>query len=211
MVIPTPAVLKPPSTPKNKTRSATSVVVSKMSIICPLESSFKIPPMRAADTSPPKSLPSTLTPIEAISMMGNFPSSKRPGSILTPSIAPLNVSPFTPLISVTLTERVMTKSSGRFSMSSHCKPIALMRIGRKEGHLKVSPEAAPMLRITANPGFALNFPLPRKAKFRASPPISIPPIFKRAPSDANDTISSLSAAPVFNMKSVAVRVRMPPI
>jgi hypothetical protein len=91
-------------------------------------------------------------------------------------------------------------------MSAHSIPIASIRIGRKLGHWKLSPVAEPTLRKTPKPGFVLNVPSPRNAKFRASPLSSTEPIFTFAPTDPNETSSSLSAAPVSSMKSRAVSV-----
>ena len=147
-----------------------------------------MPPTSAASSSPPNSLPLTVTPSESMAMIGNLPCASSDGLILTPSIEPENSRPGIPLIPVTLADSVRTKSSGWFSMSSHWMPIASIRIGRNDGHVKASPVAEPTPRKTPKPVFALNVPSPRKAKLRASPPSSSEPILTFAPTDERDEL-----------------------
>ena len=90
---PMPENENPPSTPTKKMRSATGVTRSKVSMTCPPSLSLTMPPIRVASISPPKRSPLTVTPREAMSTMGNLPSSSRPMSILMPSTAPANSSP----------------------------------------------------------------------------------------------------------------------
>ena len=210
MLNPMPAIVNPPAKPTKNTRSATGVVLSKMLISLPPASSFMMPPIKVAEISPPSIGPFTLTPIEAMSVIGNLPSKSNLGSILTPSIVPENCRPVTPFRLSTLAESVMMKSSGWFSISAHSRPSALILIGSHDGHLKLPPDAAPTLINTPKPGLVLKLPSPRNAKLRASPPSSKPPMFTRAPSAAKDTSSSLSPAPVLSMKSRAVRARKLP-
>ena len=104
-------------------------------------------------------------------------------------MAPVNDSPFSPLSSVTASDRVRMKSSGWFWMSAHSMPMALMWTGSHSGHLKLLPVAELMVRKIPKPGFVLKLPSPRKAKLRASPPSSNEPIFTRAPIDWNEISS----------------------
>ena len=78
-------------------------------------------------------------------------------------------------------------------MSRHWMPIELILIGSQVGHLNASPSAPPTLRKTPKPGLALKEPSPRKAKLRASPPITSEPIFTSAPTEAKETSSSVGA------------------
>ena len=169
-----------------------------------------MPPIKAALTSPPNIRPSTLTPMDSTSMTGNTPCKSSFGEILMPFTAPLKVRPFMPLISVTSADRISTKSPGSFSISSHWIPISVIRMGRKEGHLKDAPVALPTPMKTPNPRLVTKVPSPRNAKLRASPESSNPPIVTIAPIAPKETISSVSPAPVFNMKSTAVKVTKVP-
>ena len=47
-------------------------------------------------------------------------------------------------------------------------------------------------------------------KFRASPPIAMPPMLTCAPTETNETSASVALAPVSTMKSRAVSVRTEP-
>jgi hypothetical protein len=191
---------------------ATGVVVSSVEMMLKLASSFRMPPISPASISPPNISPLTVTPIESMPMIGNLPSSRSEGWIRMPCTEPENSSAPRPWMPVTLADRIRTKSPGCFSMSSHWMPIASMRIGRNEGHLKLSPVAEPTLRKTPKPGLVLNVPSPRKAKLRASPAISRPPIFTVAPIAWNETISCWALAPVFRLISRPVSVtRLPSV
>jgi hypothetical protein len=169
-----------------------------------------MPPISVALSSPPNMLPSTETPIAAMSTIGNSPSSSLPMSILMPSIEPENFRPGTPVISLTVADSVSVKLVGSAWMSGHWIPTSLIWIGSHLGHLNVSPSAAPMLRNTPKPGFVLKSPLPRNAKLRASPPITMSPIRTSAPTETNETSSSLPLAPVSSLKSTAVIVSSEP-
>ena len=116
-------------------------------------------------------------------MIGNSPRASSAGAILMPWIEPLKVSPARPLISVTLAERVRTKSSGWFSTSSHWMPMASMRTGRNSGHAKDEPVADPTAMKTPNPVLALNLPSPVTAKLRPSPVRLSGPTVTLAPTD----------------------------
>ena len=70
---PIPAIEKPPCRPAKKTRFATGVVVSVSAMMFPFASSLRMPPISAASRSPPKSLPLTWTPSEAMPTIGNSP------------------------------------------------------------------------------------------------------------------------------------------
>ncbi len=207
---PTPEKEKPPSTPTKKTRASTGVVVSKLSIIAPLASSLRMPPIRPALMCPPNMSPSTETPMDAMSTIGNWPRSSLPTSILTPSIEPENSSPDMPCKPVTLAERVSRKLVGSFWMSGQLMPISLILIGSHDGHLKLSPVAAPTLMKTPNPGLVTKVPSPRKAKLRPSPPSTSEPIVTSAPTERKLTISSSAAAEVLMAISVAFSVRKEP-
>ena len=196
-----PGNSKPPSRPKNSIRSSTGVVTSKVEISFPLASTFMMPPISPAVMRPPNISPSTLTAIAAMSVIGNSPRNSFPTSIFMPSIAPEKVMPASPLISVTLTDRVSTKSAGSAWMSGHWMPISVILIGRNFGHLKLSPVAEPMPMKTPKPCLVTKVPSPRKAKFRASPESLSEPIVTSAPSAAKLISSSLSAAPVSRNRS----------
>ena len=85
-----------------------------------------------------------------------------------------------------------------------------MRIGSQVGHPSESPVADPTARNTPKPGLVMNVPSPRKAKFRPSPEILSGPAVTSAPTAPKLTSSSLSAAPVFRLKSRAVSVTNSP-
>ena len=192
------------------TRSSTGVTVSSAPIWLPLTSSLRIPPIKVALIVPPNICPSTLTAIEAISVMGNSPSSSRPTSILTPSIAPENVSPASPLMPVTDAERIIEKLVGSFVMSSHWMPSSVIRTGSHDGQPNASPlvPSAPMK--TPNPASALKLPLPMIAKLRPSPLSVRLPILISAPIWVNRINSWSLAAPVSSRASLAVKVTMLP-
>ena len=128
--------------PKNSTRSATGVVVSRSPITLPAASNFMMPPSSVAVSSPPNSLPVMLTAIERISMIGNLPSASRNGSILRPSIAPEKLSPPTDGRPSIETDSEIRKRSDAVSKFGHSIPIALIRIGSHSGHLKLPPVGA---------------------------------------------------------------------
>ncbi len=109
---PSPAMLNPPSRPRKNILFATGVVVSKVPIMLSYASSFTMPPMSDAFISPPNIWPSRLTPMAAISMIGNDPSKRSMGAIFTPSMTPENSRPGIPSILSTLADRISTKSSG---------------------------------------------------------------------------------------------------
>ena len=203
---PTPGNSKPPCNPAKKTRSSTGVVISKLPISRPAESSLMMPPIRAAFISPPNILPRTDTPMEAMSMMGNLPSLSSPISIFTPSMAPSNSKPCKPCKPVTAADKVKTKSLGSFCISAHCMPSSVIRIGNHEGHWKLPPVAEPTPRKTPKPGLVTKVPSPRKAKLRPSPVNRSDPIFTSAPTAPKLTSSSFAAAPVSSIKSCPVRV-----
>ena len=207
---PIPAIVKPPSTPMKNTLSCTGVVVSKLSISCPLASSLTMPPMSPAVIRPPNMLPFNCTPIEAMSMIGNLPCSRRPTSILTPSMAPENSSPAMPCRPVTAADKVSTKSAGSSWMSRQVMPISVILIGSHDGHLKLAPSAAPIERNTPKPGLVTKVPSPRKAKLRPSPPMTSEPMVTSAPTERKLTISSVAAAEVLMKRSVAVSVTNEP-
>ena len=96
-------------------------------------------------------------------------------------------------------------------MSTHEMPNSVILIGSQLGHLKVSPVAAPMLSTTPKPVSALNEPLPRIAKLRASPPITTPPIFTSAPTWPTCSSSCVPTAVVSRRMSPAISVSTPPI
>ena len=121
---PTPENENPPSTPTKNTRSSTGVVVSKLLIKAPVESNFRIPPIKAASICPPKRSPFTDTPMDAISIIGNCPAKSLPTSILIPSIEPENSKPPTPCRPVTAADSVSTKSPGSFCISGQVMPIS---------------------------------------------------------------------------------------
>ena len=174
---PRPGMLNPPRIPRKNTRSSTGVVVSKTPILLPLASSLRIPPTSAASSSPPKSLPLTLTPKDCMSTIGNLPSARRNGSIFTPVIEPANSRPATAGKPSTLTERVIRKRPGSLLKSGHSIPMSLILIGNHFGHMKLSPVAEPTLRKTPKPDLARKLPSPSMAKLRASPPSRSDPIF----------------------------------
>ena len=131
-------------------------------------------------------------------------------SIWMPSIDPENSTPGTPGRLVIEALSVRMKSVGSAWMSRHWMPISLMRIGRKLGHLNASPVAEPTPIATPKPGLVTKVPSPRKAKLRPSPDSTSEPIFTSAPTATKLSSSSLSAAPVFRIRSVEVSVRNGP-
>ena len=209
---PTPEKAKPPWTPTKNTRSSTRVVVSRLPIWFPLASSLMMPPISAASIWPPNRSPFTETPIEAMSRTGNLPWRNSPISMTMPSTAPENSRPLMPCSPVTAAERISWKLPGSFCRLSPGQmiPISVMRIGSHSGHMKLPPSAEPMLRNTPKPALALNEPLPRKAKLRASPPSFSEPTVISAPTDSKLTNSSLSAAPVLMNSRSEVSVRKDP-
>ena len=68
---PMPGSSNPPSMPKNSTRSATGVVMSKVPISRPCASSLIMPPIRPPDRRPPNSSPSTRTATAPRPTIGN--------------------------------------------------------------------------------------------------------------------------------------------
>ena len=84
---------------------------------------------------------------------------------------------------------------------AHSIPIASIRTGSQDGHLKLSPVAEPTERKMPKPASVLNVPLPRNAKLRASPASSRPPIATLAPTGMNETSSSSALAPVFEREA----------
>ena len=164
--------------------------------------SFRMPPTRPALILPPNRSPSIVTAIDAMSVIGNSPSSSLPTSMRMPSTAPVNVSPGTAGMPAMLADRMIAKSAGSAWMSRHVMPISLMRIGSQLGHLNESPVAPPTLKKTPKPVLVSNEPSPMKAKLRASPPITRLPIFTSAPTERNET-SALSGSPSETFTGIA--------
>ena len=120
---PLPSISNPPEMPMYITRSATGVTLSSTSILLPVASNFRIPPISAAFSSPPNIGPLTLTPIAAISITGNLPSSSNDGLIFTPSIVPLNLSPGAEGMLEMLSDSTRLKSDESALKSSHSIPM----------------------------------------------------------------------------------------
>ena len=207
---PMPAIAKPPWSPAKKMRLATAVVVSVSAMIAPFASSLRMPPIRDASRSPPKSLPLTWTPSEAIPMIGNSPCASLPRSIWMPWIDPENSRPLIPLIPVTLAESVRMKFPGSVLMCGHWRPIASIRTGSQLGHLKLSPVAAPIANWTPKLSPAEKLPSPRNAKLDALPVIVRPPTVMLALAEPKLTSFCVAVAPVLTWKLDAVSVRNDP-
>ena len=114
----------------------------------------------------------------------------------TPSMAPEKLSPCIPWMPVTAAERMSLKSPGSAWMSSQIMPISVIRTGSHLGHMKLSPDAPPIVRKTPKPGLVMKVPSPRKAKLRPSPPSSNDPTLTSAPMAPKLMSSSSSAASV---------------
>ena len=169
-----------------------------------------MPPISPASIWPPNRSPFSVMPMEAMSTIGNCPLASLPMSITMPSTLPENSRPSIPLMLVTVADKVSWKSAGSAWISRQVMPTSVMWMGSHSGHLKLPPSAEPILRKTPNPGLVTKVPSPRKAKLRPSPPRSNEPIVTSAPTAPKLTSSSLSAAPVSIIKSVAVSVRKEP-
>ena len=193
-------------------RFFTAVVMSASSMTLSLLSILMIPPISAASSSPPKSSPLTSIPNDAMPMTGNSPFSSLWTSIWIPSIEPENVRPPIPWIPVTLADRVRTKLPGSEvgSPFGHWMPISLMWTGSQDGQAKLSPVAPPTERKMPKPGRALNEPLPRNSKLRASPPMSRPATASSALIEVKLTSGSVGPAPVLILRFSALRTRKAP-
>ena len=197
MVMPRPEISNPPLTPMKKIRSLTGVSGGARG---PINWSFspilRMPPTNPASSSPPNTFALILTPMEAISMIGNWPLKSLPRSIFTPSMVPENSAPGMPSMDATLAERVRMKSRGLVLMSRHSMPISLILMGSHSGQPTPPPVADSMPKKTPNPGLALKLPLARKAKFRPSPLSLREATLSSAPMDTTLTTSSVPSAPV---------------
>ena len=145
-------------------------------------------------------------------MTGNSPFSSLWTSIWIPSIEPENVRPPIPWIPVTLADRVRTKLPGSEvgSPFGHWMPISLMWTGSQDGQAKLSPVAPPTERKMPKPGRALNEPLPRNSKLRASPAMSRPATASSALIEVKLTSGSVGPAPVLILRFSALRTRKAP-
>ena len=197
IVHPMPDNLNPPLTPIKKIRSLTGVSGSAVvGIIWSSSPILIIPPIRPASSSPPNTFALILTPIEAISMMGNSPLNSLPRSIFTPSMTPENSAPGMPLIEATLAESVRIKSRGSSLIFRHSIPISLILMGSQDGQPTLAPVADSIPKKTPKPALATKVPSPRKAKLRPSPLSFREATFNSAPTEPKETISSSSAASV---------------
>ena len=206
-----PPILNPPCMPTKKILSLTGVSAGAIAEIIWLSLPILImPPINAPFISPPKAFARMLTPMEAISIMGNSPLKSFPRSIFTPSMVPENSAPAMPSMELTLAESVRIKSRGSSLISRHSIPISLILMGSQLGHPTLPPVADSTPKYTPNPCLALKLPSPRKAKLRPSPLSLRDPTFSSAPRERKLTTSSLSPAPVSILISTPLMARKEP-